>query len=190
MTSYDVAKAVLQVIADHAVALSQNADILAGGWRVDTQPEDLDGSTDDYKFLKVDDRDAMPDGLNVFVTPGRDRDIRVFSGFLVHKEATLYIGVYLAGATAPDGVGVVDPHKVLRGKRGVMEAFTSLLNRTGFQIALDTEGSTFYGGRITETDSGMMPKPSMNAFVPGVQFTYTGTYAVQETDTDGAQGVG
>lgn len=187
MTGYDVAQAILDIIAANAVTLNANADLAASGYALSLEPDPLEGSTDPFRFLKLEDREAMPDGLNIFVTPDEERDSKRFSGWLVHKEITVYISCYLAGATAANRVGGVDMEKVKRAKRGLIEGLTGLLNRTGFQTKIDAAQGGIYGGRIV----GRLPgdqifKPSMGGPVRGIVLTWKGIYVVQETAESGS----
>jgi hypothetical protein len=190
MTGWDVAQAVLDLIAANAGALNANAHLAATNYRVSTEAEDADGSTDAFKFLKLDDRDNMPDGLNIFATFGQDRDERRFSQFLVHKACTVYVMAYFAGATTADGVGIADPAQLVKAKRGVTEGLVSLLNRSDLQCGLPSGAGTIWNGRVTDALYALAPKPSMGVFVPGIQLTYECIYAVQETATDGAMSAG
>lgn len=190
MTGWDVAQAILDLIAANAGTLNANPRLAATHWSVRTDPEDAEGSADPFKYLKLDDRDAFPDGLNITVTFGTDRTVREFSGWMAHKEATCYIVCYFAGATAADGVGVVDPSLLVAAKRGIAEGLTSLLGRRELRVSLPTGAGTVWNGRITETAYTMAPKPSMGVFVPMLQLTYTGLYATQATEMDGAESAG
>lgn len=186
MTGWDAAQAVLEHIAANVDGINANMHLGASGFALSLEPEDAPGSGDAYKFLKLDDRDIMPSGLNVFVTFGSDAIERRFSGLLTHKRVTLYVVCYFAGATAPDGVGIADPAKLINGKRGISEAMASLLDRRDITCEFPAGDGAIYDGHITAMDYALVPKPSMGMFIPGIQITYSGVYAVQSTDIDGA----
>lgn len=190
MNGYDVAQTLLDIIAANVATLNANEDLDASGFALSLAPEDLDGSTDLFRFLKVEDREIMPDGLNVFVTPDEERDYKRFSGWMTQKEITVYISCYLAGPTA-NGAGGVDMEKVKRAKKGLLEGMVSLLNRRDFQTKMDTPAGGVYGGRVV----GRLPgdqifKPSMGGVVRGIVLTWKGIYAVTETETSGTESAG
>lgn len=186
MTGWDAAEAVLSHIADNADIINANPHLAAAGFALSLEAEDADGSTDEYKFLKLDEREIMPNGLNIFVTFGGDTVERRYTGKLTHKRVTIYVLAYFAGATTEDGIGLVDPAKMVSAKRGISEAMAKVLNRGDVTCEMPAGEGKFYDAHITSSNYAMVPKPSMGEFVPGVQFTYEGIYAVQATDTDGA----
>lgn len=190
MTGWDVAQAVMDAIANNAADINRNTHLAATNWRVRPDFEEPADGSDPYKYIKLDDRMAFPDGLNIAVTFGQDRVTREFSGWMQHREATVYIVCYFVGATAPDGVGVVDPGMLVNAKRGIVEGLTSILTRRSLRLSSPTDAGTVWNGRITETAYTMAPKPSMGIFIPMLQLTFTGIYATVTTDTDGAASAG
>lgn len=184
LTTHDICEALVELVAESADTLNRDEKLSASGWYVSTENEDDTAISEPYKFLKVEEREDLPPGLSVCVSPVWERDHKRGTNFLAWKKCRVILAAYAVGATDAN-TGQADPQLVRLFRQGFARAITQLLNNTANQRAIAVPGDEngAFGGRIVSVEYGSAAKPLVGSYwVPCVNVTWEGFFIARESE--------
>lgn len=175
MTIYDAIDGLIVNLLANRAAINANAHLAASGYQVLDAAGIAAGDTSPYRYIKVGDREALPDGLTLCYVPATESKLRFLGGDICEYEYTVQVIAYLQGAK--------DPAKAEQARRGIAEALRLHVNAVS-RRNIATAAGTVYNSRMGAARFGEMWKMGGDKYarlVPAAMLTWTGLVYVVET---------